>query len=346
MVHCNDWQSALVPALLKTFPQGPATIFTIHNLAYQGVFSSETFFDLGLPDGLWGMYGLEFYGQFSFIKGGLVYSDRINTVSPTYAKEIQQPELGYGLDPLLSHRHSHLSGIINGIDTDIWNPLKDTNLAQNYSSKTLNKKTKNKLILQQQLNLPVEANMPVIGMISRLVEQKGLQSILDAMPDLMNMPLQIIVLGSGEKHFEKGLLSWAERYPDKCSINIGYNEVLAHQIEAAADIYLMPSTFEPCGLNQMYSLRYGSLPIVTPVGGLADTVVDSNKINIARGEANGFILKQTSSAALLDSIKKALAIYQNDQRLWKQLQLNAMSGDFSWQQSAKHYIDLYNEINT
>jgi len=340
VVHCNDWQSALVPALLKTFPQGPATIFTIHNLAYQGVFSSETFFDLGLPDGLWGMYGLEFYGQFSFIKGGLVYSDRINTVSPTYAKEIQQPELGYGLDPLLSHRHSHLSGIINGIDTDIWNPLKDTNLAQNYSSKTLNKKTKNKLILQQQLNLPVEANMPVIGMISRLVEQKGLQSILGAMPHLMDMPLQIIILGSGEKHYEKSLLNWAKQYPDKLSINIGYNEVLAHQIEAAADIYLMPSTFEPCGLNQLYSLRYGTLPLARNVGGLADTVIDVNEQTLKSKTANGFIVTEDTAEALTTTMKFAIETYQN-KKVWKQLQLNAMTPDRSWQSSALQYIELY-----
>ena len=340
VVHCNDWQSALVPALLKTFPQGPATIFTIHNLAYQGVFSSQTFFDLGLPDGLWGMYGLEFHGQFSFIKGGLVYADRINTVSPTYAKEIQQVKLGYRLDPLLSHRHSHLSGIINGIDTDVWNPQKDNNLIQNYSIKSLPKKTKNKLALQQQLTLPVEGNIPVIGMISRLVEQKGLQSILDAMPDLIDMPLQIIVLGSGEKHYEEDLLTWADQYPDKLSINIGYNEALAHQIEAAADIYLMPSTFEPCGLNQLYSLRYGTLPLARNVGGLADTVIDVNEQTLKDKTANGFIVTEDTAEALTATMKFAIETYQN-QQVWKQLQINAMTPDRSWQSSALQYIELY-----
>ncbi|MCK4710911.1 MAG: glycogen/starch synthase, partial [Gammaproteobacteria bacterium] len=199
VVHCNDWQSALVPALLKTFPTSPATVFTIHNLAYQGLFSSQTFFDLGLPAGLWGMYGLEFYNQFSFIKGGLAYADRINTVSPTYAQEIQQAELGYGLEQLLSHRQHRLSGIINGIDTDVWNPETDQQLKHNYSRKTLNVKLKNKTELQKGLKLPVDSQIPMLGLISRLVEQKGLHSILEAMPQFMQMPLQIVILGSGEK---------------------------------------------------------------------------------------------------------------------------------------------------
>ncbi|MCP4078272.1 MAG: glycogen synthase GlgA [Gammaproteobacteria bacterium] len=340
VVHCNDWQSALIPALLKTFPHSPATIFTIHNLAYQGLFSSQTFFDLGLPDGLWGMYGVEFYGQFSFIKGGLVYSDRINTVSPTYAKEIQQVELGYGLDPLLSHRHLQLSGIINGIDTDVWNPQKDKYLRQNYNAKTLHKKTANKSALQKYLKLPEEANIPVIGMISRLVEQKGLQSILDAMPKLMNMPIQIIILGTGERNLEQDLLNWAKQFPDKLSINIGYNEALAHQIEAAADIYLMPSIFEPCGLNQLYSLRYGTLPLARNVGGLADTVIDCNDNTLKDNTANGFIVTEDSAEALVTTMIRAIETYQN-QQTWQQLQLNAMTPDRSWQSSALQYIELY-----
>jgi starch synthase len=286
------------------------------------------------------MYGLEFHDQFSFIKGGLVYSDRINTVSPTYAKEIQQAEFGYGLDPLLNHRSQQLSGIINGIDTDVWNPETDKLLVQNYSRDSLRGKLENKLVLQKQLNLPVKKGIPIIAMISRLVEQKGLQSILDAMPELMQLPLQIVILGSGEKHYEEALLDWANQFPDKLSLTIGYNEVLAHQIEAAADMYLMPSTFEPCGLNQLYSLCYGTLPLARNVGGLADTVIDTNDLTLADNSANGFIVSQNTAESLLSTLKQALETYQN-QKLWKQLQHNAMSPDRSWQSSALQYIDLY-----
>ncbi len=340
VVHCNDWQSALVPALLKTFPTGPATVFSIHNLAYQGVFSSQTFFDLGLPAGLWGMYGLEFHNFLSFIKGGLVYADRINTVSPTYAEEIQQPALGYGLEKLLSHRKQRLSGILNGIDSDVWNPATDQYLTKNYDQQNLALKVDNKSDLQQQFNLPVDNNIPLFGMISRLVEQKGLQSILDAMPELMQKPLQIIILGSGEKHYEEALLQWASQYPDKLAINIGYNEVLAHQIEAASDLYLMPSNFEPCGLNQLYSLRYGTLPLARNVGGLADTVIDTSENTLNDHTANGFIVKQDTATALISTIDHALETYRH-QEIWKQLQLNAMSPDRSWQASALQYIELY-----
>ncbi len=340
VVHCNDWQSALVPALLKTFEQSPATVFSIHNLAYQGIFSSQTFYDLGLPAGLWGMHGVEFYDQFSFIKGGLVYADRINTVSPTYAEEIQQPAFGYGLEGLLQHRANRLSGILNGIDTKVWNPSTDTYLHTNYDQESLTLKINNKTAVQKQMNLPVDNSIPLFGMISRLVEQKGLQSILDAMIELVQKPLQIIILGSGEKHYEEALIQWANHYPDKISINLGYNEALAHQIEAAADIYLMPSNFEPCGLNQLYSLRYGSLPLARSVGGLADTVFNTDENSIQDHSANGFIVESATAPALLSAVDHALATYGN-QDIWKQLQLNAMSPDRSWKSSALQYIELY-----
>lgn len=340
IVHCNDWQSALVPALLETFPQRPATVFTIHNLAYQGMFSSKTFFDLGLPMQLWSMHGLEFHNQLSFIKGGLVYADRINTVSPTYAEEIQQAEFGYGLDGLLSSRKQHLSGIINGIDTDIWNPGTDKNLVKNYNRQTLGNKLINKIQLQETRKLPVDIKTPLIGMVSRLVEQKGLHSILGAMNDLLSMPLQIIILGSGEKYYETALLEWAKKHPEKLSVTIGYDEKLSHQIEAASDIYLMPSTFEPCGLNQLYSLRYGTLPVARNVGGLADTVIDSNDKTIENKIANGFIVENNTPDALVASMRRALEYYK-EPSIWKQLQLNAMSPDRSWQASALQYIELY-----
>lgn len=340
VVHCNDWQSALVPALLTTFAKRPATVFTIHNLAYQGVFPVQTFFDLGLPHELWGMDGLEFHNQFSFIKGGLVYADRINTVSPTYAKEIQDAKFGYGLSGLLKHRSDRLSGIINGIDTNVWNPGTDHHLKQTYNRQTIAKKLLNKTDLQKSLNLPARNTTPLIGLVSRLVEQKGLNLIIDSMEKLLSMSLQIVILGTGEKHFENKLIELAKKYPKKLSVKIGYNEALSHQIEAAADMYLMPSEFEPCGLNQLYSLRYGTIPIVRNVGGLADTVIDTTEETIKNKTANGFIVENDATDELIKTVKKAVKSYK-DSTLWKQLQLNAMRPDRSWQHSADQYMNLY-----
>jgi len=340
IVHCNDWQTALVPALLSLKKKRPATIFTIHNLAYQGQFDYQTFEDLHLPKELWHMNGLEFHGQFSFIKGGLAYADKITTVSNTYAKEICLAEFGYGLDGLLRHRKKDLSGILNGIDDKHWNPGTDQHLAEKYNRQSLNKKSDNKTALQKQLNLPVDKNIPMIGMISRLVEQKGLDIILQSLPELISEKLQLVILGTGELHYEMQLSEFAQSHANKVAVTIGYNEALAHKIEAACDLYLMPSTFEPCGLNQLYSLRYGSLPVVNAVGGLADTVININQQNIENKSANGFVLEQYSSKALIKSIKQALTLYQ-DKNTWKQLQLNAMSCDHSWSISAQHYVDLY-----
>ncbi len=342
VVHCNDWQSGLVPALLSLHAKRPATVFTIHNLAYQGIFNKQTFSDLNLPDKLWHINGLEFYGQLSFIKGGLAYADKITTVSPNYAKEILQPEYSYGLEGLLKHRVNDLSGILNGIDGKRWNPGTDNYLKQKYNRRSLNKKPLNKTALQQELSLPINTSIPLIGMVSRLVEQKGLELILSSLPAILSQPIQLVILGTGESHYELQLSKWASQYPEKLNVVIGYDEALAHRIEAASDMYLMPSIFEPCGLNQLYSLRYGTLPIVTPVGGLADTVIDTTEKNIAYGTANGFVLKEKNSAALLATIKRALAMYQQPGK-WHQLQHNAMSGDFSWQTSATQYIRLYQQ---
>ena len=335
-------QTGLVPALLSLQPERPVTIFTIHNLAYQGVFDRQTFNDLHLPVELWHMHGVEFYDYFSFIKGGLAYADKITTVSPSYAREILQPEFGYGLDGLLQNRVHHLSGILNGIDEKHWNPGTDIHLAQKYNRRSLSKKPLNKTALQKQLSLPVDANIPMIGMISRLVQQKGLDIILQSLPSLLTMPIQLVILGTGEAHYEQQLIEWANRHTERFKVIIGYDESLSHMIEAASDIYLMPSTFEPCGLNQMYSLRYGTLPIATNVGGLADTVVNASEENIEDGTANGFILKNQTATALLAAVQHALSLYQQPQ-LWRQLQTNAMSEDFSWVSSADHYISLYQQ---
>lgn len=343
IIHCNDWQSGLVPALLSLQPERPATIFTIHNLAYQGVFEQQTFTDLQLPTELWHMDGLEYYGQFSFIKGGIAYADRITTVSPTYAKEILQPEFGYGLEGLLSARSTDLSGILNGIDEKHWNPGADKYLFQKYNRRSLAKKALNKTALQQELSLPVDAAIPMLGMVGRLVQQKGLDIILQSLSTIAIKPLQLVILGTGETHYELQLTEWAENYPQRIKVIFGYDESLSHKIEAASDIYLMPSIFEPCGLNQLYSLRYGTLPIVTNVGGLADTVNNADNDNISAGIANGFVLREHTSAALLMALDRAIAAYQQP-ALWRQLQLNAMSRDFSWQSSAENYIALYQQV--
>ena len=342
IVHCNDWQSGLVPALLSLHKKRPATIFTIHNLAYQGIFEQQTFLDLQLPDQLWHMDGLEYYGKMSFVKGGLAYADKITAVSPNYAKEILTSEFSYGLDGLLKHRIKHLSGILNGIDEKNWNPGTDKYLEQKYNRRSLNKKSLNKTALQTEFTLPVDASIPMLGMVSRLVEQKGLEIILQSMALLLTKPIQLVILGTGETHYEIQLSNWAKQYPKYLKVIIGYDEGLAHRIEAASDMYLMPSTFEPCGLNQLYSLRYGTLPIVTAVGGLADTVFDASEKNIKNGLANGFVLKDNSALGLLSTVETAITYYKNKD-IWRQLQINAMSGDFSWQSSAEHYIKLYKQ---
>jgi starch synthase len=342
VVHCNDWQTGLVPALLSTFDARPASVFTIHNLAYQGLFDPQEFFDLGLPDQLWSMHGLEYYGLFSFLKGGLVYADYINTVSPQYAHEIQTEEFGYGLQDLLLHRGDRLSGILNGIDSELWNPQKDPFLLQHYSVDQLDKKLVNKSKLQAILKLPQDSEKPLIGLVSRLVEQKGLDLIIEPLPVLLAMPLQMIFLGTGEEYYQQQLSDFAKRYPDNLSVYIGYDEALSHEIEAGCDLYLMPSLFEPCGLNQLYSLAYGTLPIVTAVGGLVDSVVGYGDSLEATPDANGFILEQKTAQSLVATVRQAIDVYA-DKKAWSMMQINAMTSDFSWAKSADAYLELYQQ---
>lgn len=348
LVHCNDWQTGMVPALLSLQANPPKTVFTIHNLAYQGVFSQQTFIDLHLPNELWHIDGLEFYEQFSFIKGGLAYADKITTVSPNYADEILTAEHGYGLEGLLKHRAKDLCGILNGIDDRYWNPGTDSHIYEKYNRRTLDKKKLNKIALQKQYNLEENESVALIGMVSRLVEQKGLEIILQSLPQLIELPVQIFILGTGETHYEIQLAEWAEKFADRIEVVIGYNEQLAHRIEAASDIYMMPSLFEPCGLNQLYSLRYATLPVVTPVGGLADSISDADDVTAEASQlktfqANGFILQQHTPAELVKTIQRALEFY-NTREKWRQLQLNAMSCDHSWQVSADHYLKLYSDL--
>jgi starch synthase len=343
IVHCNDWQSALVPAFLSLEENPPKTVFTIHNLAYQGLFPTALATTLNLPGQLLNPEGLEFHSLLSFIKGGLVYSDRITTVSPTYAKEIQTPEFGYGLEGLLTHRNSVLSGILNGIDLEQWNPKDDPLIARNYTAKTLTAKKTNKTELQKRFSLPVTDQIPLFGLIGRLVEQKGIDMILDSLTAILEMPLQIVLLGSGEKSMERKLMNYAHLYPEKIAVTIGYDEALAHLIEAGADVFLMPSRFEPCGLNQMYSQRYGTLPLVRRTGGLADTVVDAVPQTLADNSATGIVFDEATPGSLLEAVKRAAILYGNTQA-WEQMQINGMNKDFSWEQSARQYLDLYRSL--
>ncbi len=343
VVHCNDWQSGLVPALLTIEPQRPATIFTIHNMAYQGLFPKADFHELNLPGQLWNPGALEFHDMLSFIKGGIACADHITTVSPNYALEIQTAEYGYGLEGLLHQRHLELNGIINGIDTDQWNPETDPRIEQNYTINTLTKKAGNKLALQKKYSLPEEPAIPLIGLIGRLVDQKGIDLVLDCLESLTHYNVQFALLGSGDKGFEHRLRNLSYLFPDKISVTIGYDEDLAHLIEAGSDIFLMPSRFEPCGLNQLYSQRYGTLPIVRRTGGLADTVVDALPETIADKTASGFVFDEPSVGAMLETIKRAVLLYAN-KKTWQGLQKNAMSKDFSWRKSAEQYLKLYNHL--
>jgi starch synthase len=321
----------------------PKTVFTIHNMAYQGLFPVQSVYALNLPGQLWNPNGLEFFGMLSFIKGGIAYADRITTVSPTYALEIQSPAFGYGLEGLLAHRSNNLVGIINGIDMDEWNPETDSHIHQRYSVDSLSEKRHNKAELQRRVNLPVNDSVPLFGLISRLVEQKGIDMIIECLPDMVELPMQLVLLGNGDKVYEQRLQNLARLYPDKIVIIIDYNESLAHLIEAGADVFLMPSRFEPCGLNQMYSQRYGTIPIVRKTGGLADTVVDTLPESLANHSATGIVFKEAHAGALLEAIKRTLLLYSNH-AAWQQMQTNAMHKDFSWHRSAEQYLALYNSI--
>jgi starch synthase len=340
IVHCNDWQSGLVPALLSAVTPRPATVFTIHNLAYQGLFPAEQFQRLGLPESLWGMDGLEFYGQLSFIKGGLKYADMLSTVSPTYAKEICTPELGSGLDGLLLSRTDRLVGVLNGADYSEWDPGHDTHLPHHYGPDTLQGKAANKAALQRELGLQRDPRVPLIGFIGRLVEQKGVDLLMAVLGNLLEQNTQTVILGSGNKDFEKALTTLAAHYPRRCHVRIGFNETLAHRIEAAADTFLMPSRYEPCGLNQLYSLRYGTPPVVRRTGGLADTVID---ISAGLDVATGFVFDEPSPAALLSSVRQAVTLYKDNPEAWHKLMRNGMVRDYGWPQSAKIYLDIYRQ---
>ncbi len=344
LVHANDWQGGMACELLaredKETTRPPATVFTIHNLAYHGLFDASALQELGLPPGLWHPDYLEFYGQLSFIKGGLVFADRLTTVSPTYAQEVQAPAAGCGLDGLLRARRHHFYGILNGIDAKEWNPKRDVHLVAHYDHRHLEKKDINKRALCSQLRLANEPGTPLLGFIGRMVEQKGLDLLLGTLPEfLARNDIQVVILGSGMADYEEAFQRLAQDYPAQLSVQLGYNEALAHQIEAGVDLFLMPSLFEPCGLNQLYSLRYGTLPLVHAVGGLKDTVIDNDD----PAQANGFRFNSATTGALRSTLKRALALYRDHPEAWRARQLNAMGGDYTWERSAAEYERVYEE---
>lgn len=344
VVHCNDWQTGLVPAVLHDQPSRPALVFTIHNLSYQGLFDRAVFYRLGLPAELWSVRGLEFHQRLSFIKGGLVFCDRINTVSPTYASEVKTPRFGCGLDGLLRDLGPRFRGILNGIDYKAWDPARDPLIAQPYDAATFSLKAENKRALQQEFDLPPDDRTLVLGYVGRLVEQKGVDLILRILPQLLAHPdTQLIMQGAGDPALAEALLKAAVANPERVGVFAGYDEGRAHRIEAGADAFLMPSRFEPCGLNQMYSLRYGTVPIVHRTGGLADTVVDATPEQIEAGESTGFVFDQISPEDLWGAVRRAILLHREHQDLWQRLALNGMARDFSWQSSARQYEALYQE---
>ncbi len=344
VVHSHDWQTGLVPAFLADLATPPRTVFTIHNLAYGGYFPHADFVRLQLPAHWWSPEGVEFHGGLSMLKSGIVYADAITTVSPTYAEEICTPEFGYGLDGLLRSRRHKLTGILNGIDTEAWNPATDPHLPAHYSKTRIQPgKRRNKRALLERFQ-PVDDTLldaPLLGTVGRLVEQKGIDWILAAMPVLLaESDARFVLLGSGQALYEQKLQRLAQQHPDRIMVEIGYDEELAHRIEAGADLFLMPSRFEPCGLNQMYSLRYGTPPVVFRTGGLADTVVDADAPHCADGTATGFVFDQPEVSGFLHAIRRALDLYRQP-KAWRRLQQAGMRQNFDWSESAGHYLSLY-----
>jgi starch synthase len=344
--HCHDWQTALIPIYLKfVYGNNPAfaraaSVFTIHNLAYQGLFWHWDWPLLNLPWGHFNWRELEFHGKINLLKGALVHSDQLVTVSPTYAKEIQTAEFGCGLQGVLADRKGDLEGIVNGIDTKAWNPETDALLPASYSAQKLDGKKSCKDVLRRKLNLPNDGSA-VIGMIGRLFEQKGFDLVSQSIDDLLRRDIQLVILGTGREEFHKMLQRVQQANPHKVAVAFAFDNTLAHLIEAGSDMFLMPSRYEPCGLNQLYSLAYGTPPIVRRVGGLADTIVDATDESIKDGSATGFQFQEYTAAAMMQCIDRALNMYASQPAEWRRIQLNGMRQDWSWRRSGEKYVDVY-----
>jgi starch synthase len=340
VLHGHDWHVALASAYRRYLGGHTPHVMTVHNLAFQGLFGHHTLAGLGLPESAFRFNGVEFHGKLSFLKAGLQSCDSITTVSPTYAREIQTAEYGCGLEGLLRYRSERLVGILNGVDQDTWNPATDTFIDTRYDADSMARKSANSRALRNELGLQ-QAEVPLLGVVSRMGHQKGSDLLLDVGDRLIGMGAQLAVLGAGDKAVEAGFGALAERHPRHVAVQIGYSERLAHAIEAGSDIFLMPSRFEPCGLNQMYSLRYGTPPVVRRTGGLTDTVVDANSTTLANGSANGFVFDEPDAESLLEAVSRALALRGADAAAWCQLQRKGMLQNFGWEAAAQRYRALY-----
>ena len=352
IVHCNDWQTGLVPAYMRYgFEDHPwmrtaRSVMTVHNLAYQGRFWH---YDMPLTGLGWERFnsdGIEFYGGLNFLKVGIQLADMVTTVSPTYAAEIQLPLHGCGLDPILQMRSSRLRGIINGIDDEIWNPVTDNHLAMRFDVQNWREgKAANKRFLQEHFGLSVDADIPLVGLVGRLADQKGWDLVIDVMRWNLeeDRPVQWVVLGTGETRYHDALSSFASRYSDRFGLRLGFSDAMAHQIEAGADLFLMPSRYEPCGLNQLYSLRYGTVPIVTSTGGLFDTVVDANEENLRNETATGFHVSSVTAESIDHALGKALAMRHHAPQTWASIVERGMRSEWTWRKSAQRYLEVYAE---
>ncbi|HLZ13835.1 MAG TPA: glycogen synthase GlgA [Candidatus Acidoferrum sp.] len=343
VIHCHDWQTALVPVLLRTsYSDDPVmkdvpVVFTIHNMGYQGQFSRDVMDRAGIPAATFTPRGIEFYGDVNFLKAGIVYSDYVSTVSRRYAKEIQTKEYGYGLDGVARSRADRLVGILNGVDYAAWNPAKDQFLPAKYSPKDLSGKLACKHDLLRTFALPDTPGRPIVGIVSRFADQKGFDLIAEVAPEIMREDMALVVLGTGDKKYEELFRTLAIAYPDRVGVKIAYDNAIAHKVEAGSDMFLMPSRYEPCGLNQIYSLKYGTVPIVRATGGLDDTI---ELFDLEHGTGTGFKFWDYTGGALLYTIRQALHHFA-DERIWKRIQLNGMEKDFSWKTPAAEYVKLY-----
>jgi starch synthase len=349
VLHLHDWQPALCAVYLKTLYASHQeldirTVLTLHNIGYQGIFPGSEYWKLGLPDALFSIDSLEYYGSINLLKGGIAYADFLTTVSPTYSHEIQTREFGFGLDGVLAERKEFLRGIINGIDTEVWNPATDPFLSSHYSVSALKGKKQCKRYLQREVKLD-ESDVLLIAVIARLTAQKGLDLLMEIAPELMESDPQLIVLGTGESSYADQLRALSEKYPGRVAFRDAFDESLAHRIEAGADLLLMPSRYEPCGLSQLYSLRYGTVPLVRKTGGLADTVVPYTPRNMKHKRSTGFMFTEPTADSLLCVLMLAMALYQK-RRIWLTIMKTGMSSDHSWTRSAHAYVDLFREVLT
>jgi starch synthase len=356
VIQCNDWQTALIPTYLRnlkilcgdSFYFPVRTVYTIHNLAYQGSFGPAVLPRIGLDQSVYHPDGLEFYGSVNLMKAGIVYADALTTVSPQYSEEIQTEEFGCGLNGILRVRKGQLGdrfrGIINGIDYSVWNPELDEHIPAHFSAGNLAGKARCKETLQKANGLPPKSDVPLIGMISRLDKQKGFDLLEECLDEIMGLDVQLVVLGTGDPAYHKMFDAAANLYPDRLAVNLTFNNPLAHQIEAGADMFLMPSRYEPCGLNQLYSLKYGTVPIVRKTGGLADTICDATPAAIRKGAGTGFVFEEYDAVAMLAAIKRAVRMYREKHDQWAKVVQNAMAQDFSWDASARAYEALFQKV--